>query len=175
MHRAVKEYCLGIKHRFPAYFTKKKVIDCGSLDINGNNRYLFDSCRYIGVDIVAGKNVEIVSRVHLLQDDQLYDVVISTEMLEHDEYLPHTLAKMFSILKPGGLMILTAAGFGREEHGTHKMHPGDSPQTHDYYKNLTIEDFATNLKLEEFSIWEISHQNTDIRFFGIKKGNNGKG
>lgn len=173
MHRAVREYCQCIKRRFPDYFKGKRVLDCGSLDINGNNRYLFENCRYTGIDIVEGKNVDYVTRVHDFNDSG-FDVIITTEMLEHDEYLGFTIHSMFAMLKPGGLLLITAAGNGREEHGTAKMHPGDSPLTHDYYKNLTVNDFAENLVLDEFSVYEISYQNTDIRFFGIKKGNNGK-
>ena len=90
-------------------------------------------------------------------------------MLEHDEYLPLSLAKMFELLKPGGLLIITAAGFGRAEHGTADHHPKDSPLTHSHYQNVNPGEFVTNLPLHEFRAWAISQVDTDIRFYGIKK------
>lgn len=169
MHKAVKIYCSRILAKFPSMFNNKDVLDCGSLDINGNNRYLFTNCRHTGIDIVDGKNVDVVCRLHKYITGKQFDVIISTEMLEHDSFLEKSLQRMFQLLKPGGLLLLTAAGYGREEHGTTAMHPGDSPLTHDYYKNLDPADFYKNLPLEQFSWYEISYKGTDIRFTGIKR------
>lgn len=41
MHKEQINYCLSIKNKYPELF-KGKILDCGSLDINGNNRYLFE-------------------------------------------------------------------------------------------------------------------------------------
>jgi hypothetical protein len=90
-------------------------------------------------------------------------------MLEHDSFYDESLQNMFNLLKSGGLMILTAAGEGREEHGTFESHPNDSPLTHSYYKNLTPEMLTRALPLRMFRWFEISYINTDIRFAGIKR------
>lgn len=169
MHKRVKNFCTHIKHLFPHYFSGKNVLDCGSIDINGNNRYLFSASTYTGIDIVSGRNVDFVSPAHLFSPGIEYDVVISTEMLEHDEHYEKSLRNMFALLKPGGLMLLTAAGTGRPEHGTAKAHPGDSPATHDYYKNITVEMLASAIDMEAFEWFEISYDTNDIRFAGIKR------
>jgi len=39
------------------FFKSKKVLDVGSGDINGNNRYLFENCIYTGNDVIQAKNV----------------------------------------------------------------------------------------------------------------------
>ncbi|MBK6285792.1 MAG: methyltransferase domain-containing protein [Draconibacterium sp.] len=114
MHKEVKRFCQSIKSLHPLYFTQTSVLDCGSLDINGNNRYLFENCIYMGVDIVEGKNVDIVTRVHDLKIDFQFDCVISTEMLEHDEFYAESLKTMFTLTSPGGLILITAAGYGRK-------------------------------------------------------------
>jgi hypothetical protein len=169
MHSRVKSFCLQVKDLFPDQFRGKSVLDCGSLDINGNNRYLFDGCKYHGIDIVDGPNVDTVTRVHEFLPGQLgvFDTIISTEMLEHDQFYFDTLWHMSDLLKPGGLMLITAAGFGREEHGTADKHPNDSPLTHDHYQNIYPE-FLRYLRLKEYEMYEISYLKTDIRFWGKK-------
>ena len=169
MHKRVRNFCGRIKQLFPQYFTKVNVLDCGSIDINGNNRYLFSDCRYIGIDIVAGPNVDIVTPVHQYHPGKPFDVVVSTEMLEHDAYYDKSLQNMMYLTRPGGLLLITAAGTGRPEHGTANAHPGNSPATHGYYKNITVEMLAAAIDLEEFEWFEISYDSTDIRFAGIKR------
>jgi SAM-dependent methyltransferase len=90
-------------------------------------------------------------------------------MLEHDEYFAASLNAMFKLLKPGGLLLLTAAGHGREEHGTLNRAPKSSPGTHDYYRNIDVTMLMQGLDLTKFSWYEISYINTDIRFAGIKQ------
>lgn len=169
MHREVKEFCDGIKRRFPEYFRDKGVLDCGSLDINGNNRYLFTNCRYFGIDICEGKNVNVVTPVHLFKPLERFDVIISTEMLEHDSNWCMSLMNMFRLLDFGGILIFTAAGTNRPVHGTTAENPWDSPKTNDYYRNITVDMIVEALDLEDFSWFEISYLGTDIRFAGIKR------
>lgn len=171
MHKEVKRFCLSVKDRHPEFFKSTSILDCGSLDINGNNRYLFDNCNYIGIDIVEGKNVDIVTRIHDFITDFQFDCVISTEMLEHDEFYAESLSNMFNVTAPNGLLIITAAGYGREEHGTHKMKPQDSPLTCDYYCNVSVSMLLQGLDLSKFKWFEISYFENDIRFAGIKKEN----
>jgi hypothetical protein len=75
-----------VKTAFPEYFVGTRVLDIGSLDINGNNRQFFTNCDYTGIDIGAGKNVDVVARGHEYIADEPFDVVISTECFEHDEF-----------------------------------------------------------------------------------------
>jgi hypothetical protein len=76
MHKAQKEWCESLRRKFPIYFYTKRVLDIGSLDVNGTNRYLFYNCHYDGVDIIAGKGVDIVCPAHKLTGER-YDVVLS--------------------------------------------------------------------------------------------------
>jgi SAM-dependent methyltransferase len=168
MHKEVKRFCQQVKHDHPQFFQNSDVLDCGSLDINGNNRYLFDNCFYKGIDIVEGKNVDIVTKVHDFNMDFLFDCVICTEMLEHDEDFAASLNAMFNFTKPGGLLLITAAGYGRGEHGTHEIKSGDSPLTNNYYCNISVSMLLQGLDLTKFNSYTISYYKTDIRFAGIK-------
>jgi SAM-dependent methyltransferase len=171
MHDKVKSFCSAIKEIFPYHFKNKIVLDCGSLDINGNNRYLFEDCSYLGIDLVWGDNVDIVTSVFNYRPGFLFDTIISTGMLEHDIYHVSSLARMYDILKPGGLLLITAAGYGFKEHGTVSKSPQDSPLTNNYYKNIEGVDIVMGLPIHGFSMWELSYVENDIRFWGIKKVN----
>ncbi len=169
MHKQVKQFCESVKHRFPGYFSNTEVLDCGSLDINGNNRYLFIKCQYTGIDLSSGPNVDIITPVHLFKPEHCYDVVISTEMLEHDFHYHESLSNMVVLVRSGGLLLITAAGVNRPEHGTFRHHPGDSPLTPHYYLNITAEMLLHAINPDLFSWYELSYINTDIRFAGIKR------
>ncbi len=172
MHHEQKTFCESIKARLPDHFTNKIVLDVGSLDINGNNRYLFNDCKYLGLDIGKGKNVDIICPIQEYKPQIKYDVIISTEMLEHDKHRFYSLGNMFRILKPGGLLLLTAATVGRKEHGTHRHEPNSSPYTNDYYNPVKPECLIIALPWLQFKLYEISidvQTMADIRFCGIKK------
>lgn len=175
-HPTQQEFCKSIKGKFPEYFKDTRVLDVGSLDINGNNKYLFDNCNYIGLDIVEGSNVNIISIAHeYTAPDESFDVIISTEAFEHDMYLDKTLHNIVRMLRPGGLFLFTCATTGRTPHGTAESDPNASPTSKiegwkNYYKNLTEEDIKKILDIDKtFSSYEFSTEVTDLRFWGIKE------
>lgn len=181
-HREQRQFCRWVRKRNRAYFHNVNVVDIGSLDINGNNRYLFRNYCYVGIDLVKGKNVD---RVGIAKDviaemidtedyhyhRRLTDVVISTEMLEHDKTWRESLQVMHDLLRPGGLLLITCAGVGRREHGTTHSSPSDSPATNDYYQNVSNEMFASVLAPSLFTEYYLNQDSRqhDLQFFGIKK------
>jgi len=149
MHPEAKhflEYCARVFQ--DDHFVGASVLDVGSGDINGNNSKYFGKCAsYVGCDVVPGQNVHVVSPCHqLTYPPGSFDVIISTECLEHDMYYKESLIKMTELLRPGGIMIITCATTGRPEHGTLRTSAQDSFTTQlegpwaEYYKNLTWED-----------------------------------
>lgn len=172
-HREQQDYCKMIKSLVPWYFNEKKVLDCGSLDINGSNRYLFEDCDYIGVDLGPGKNVDIISPIHELEfEADSFDTIISTECFEHDVHYPESLKNIVRMLRGGGLFLFTCATTGRREHGTSRTTPMDAPFTNDYYQNLTEADIRAVLDLDNvFDSYKFSTVDTthDLQFWGIKR------
>jgi SAM-dependent methyltransferase len=166
-----------VRDRFPEKFINCRVLDIGSLDINGNNRYLFSNYTYVGVDIGEGPNVDVVKRGHEYTDSHPFDVVISSECLEHDEFWDQTFNHAIDMLVPGGLMLISCATTGRPEHGTRRTTPQDSPFTsqieNDYYMNLTEADIRSKVDIEDkFRQFEFLARETwpqDLYFWGIKK------
>jgi SAM-dependent methyltransferase len=181
MHIQARNFTLFCKKIFPEYFINKKVLDVGSGDINGNNRSLFENCEYDGNDVIAAKNVTIVSKTKdLLFNNNTFDTIISTECFEHDPEYKESLTKIYNMLKPNGLFCFTCASTGRAEHGTRRTSPFESYGTignledmSDYYKNLTEIDLNEVLPLNSlFTVWDTYYNRCakDLYFIGIKKG-----
>lgn len=176
-HTEQIDYCKSIKAMMPQYFNNIRVLDIGSLDINGNNRYLFTDSEYIGIDIGPGKNVDLVCSGHEFKSDEQFDVVISTECFEHDKHYGDTIRNVVNnLLKPGGLFLFTCATTGRPEHGTTRTSRKDSPFTNDYYKNLTVADINAEVDIgKEFFTHEFKARlewPQDLYFYGVKHGTN---
>lgn len=181
MHPESRDFTLFIKMVLSDYFSNKKVLDVGSGDINGNNRFLFENCEYHGNDVIQTNNVTIVSKTKDLPFNiDSFDTIISTECFEHDPEYKFSFLKIYEMLKPDGLFCFTCASTGRAEHGTRSTTPQDSYGTignledmFDYYKNITEEDLNDVLKLNElFSSWDTYYnsKSSDLYFVGIKKG-----
>lgn len=181
-HPEQAQFFERVKKTAPTFFDKVDVLDIGSLDINGNNHHLFTNYTYTGVDIGEGKNVDVVSLGHEFKPGKQYDVVISSECFEHDQHWRETIQNCIDLTKVGGMFLFSCATEGRQEHGTSRTTPQDSPFTHtqfnDYYGNLTEKDilsipgFVDNFYSYHFST---NTRTKDLYFYGIKKSNNSKG
>tara|TARA_Y100001963_G_C6570218_1_gene348491 strand:+ start:102 stop:668 length:567 start_codon:yes stop_codon:yes gene_type:complete len=185
MHDAQKMFTTKVKQTFPEFFVNKRVLDVGSYDINGNNRYLFDDCEYIGIDILEGKNVTHVTKGHEYDgESESFDTIISTECFEHDMYYDRTLKNIVRMLKPNGLFVFSCAAPGRLEHGTLRTTPQDSAVTlknadgdedllkwQNYYKNLTEDDIKKVIDMSIFKQHQFYYAPVpvaDLYFWGLK-------
>lgn len=97
------------------------VLEVGSLDVNGSPRNVLKSVvgHYWGIDIQAGSGVDQICSVYDLAGTFAphgFDVVVSTEMLEHVEDWQLALLNMMLMLKPGGRLCLTTRSPGFEYH-----------------------------------------------------------
>lgn len=95
------------------------ILDLGSLDVNGTYREYFDipPWTYRGVDMAAGKNVDIVLRdpYHWREiKSNSADVLISGQAFEHIEFFWITMLEIARVLKPGGLCCIIAPSAGVE-------------------------------------------------------------
>lgn len=105
-----------------------RVLDVGSLDVNGTVRPIFsDATEYVGVDMQAGQGVDIAMNSHELPKQfykQFFDTIVCLETLEHDDMFWVTIDAMHSLLKKGGHLIITTPTFKFPEH----------PHPKDYYR-----------------------------------------
>lgn len=181
MHIEAKHFTVFIKDTFPTFFQNKRVLDVGSGDINGNNRFLFENCSYEGNDVYSARNVTVVSKTSALTfEDESFDTICSTECFEHDPEYEKSFQKIVKMLKPGGLFFFTCASTGRAEHGTRRTTPQDSYGTignvegwSDYYKNLTFQDLDAVINVRNtfktFGTY-YNYYSKDLYFYGIKNG-----
>jgi SAM-dependent methyltransferase len=101
----------------------KRVLEVGSVDVNGSLRdtvTVLEPREYIGVDIEAGKDVDIVCSAENIIDQfgkESFDAVISTEMLEHVRDWKKVISNIKNIVRPGGVVLLTTRSRGFRYHG----------------------------------------------------------
>jgi beta-1,4-mannosyl-glycoprotein beta-1,4-N-acetylglucosaminyltransferase len=172
MHPESFRFVEMVKNEYPQFFSGKKVLEVGSLDINGSVRQFFSDCDYEGIDLAEGKGVDRVEMAHGYSRPETFDVVISSEMLEHDKHWQKSLVQMYENLKAGGLFVLSCAGPNRPEHGTTRTDTYSSPFTTDYYRNISQEDLQEILPRTLFSECTIGYDRggEDLHFWGVKKG-----
>lgn len=195
-HSTQQDFILYVKNKYSNYFENSKVLEIGSLDINGSMRSFFSECDYLGIDVGEGPGVDLVSQGQEYDAlDESFDICASGECFEHNPYWAETFCNMVRMCKSGGLVLFTCATIGRKEHGTSRSDSGSSPLTvgigWDYYRNLDEQDFRGSFEEsfdEIFSEYEfhstedydtptdfIKHMRTyinpceDLYFWGIKK------
>ena len=101
----------------------RRVLEVGSRNCNGGLRVIVESFspgEYIGVDAEAGPGVDRVCRAEAIADvfgEESFDVVISTEMLEHVRDWRSAISNMKRVCRRGGLIVLTTRSIGFPYHG----------------------------------------------------------
>lgn len=179
-HFAQQEFFRRLGKKYPESFRDVRVLEVGSLDVNGSLRDLFGPpVWYTGIDLADGPGVDVVCPGHLFDAGIRYDTVISSEALEHDLHYRRTLENLLRLLRPGGLLAISCATTGRPEHGTRRSHPQDAPflgllgeEWGDYYRNLTEEQIREAIDIEasfESHAFEIGVAECDLYFWGIKR------
>ena len=98
-----------IENVSPEEFRDKRFLEVGSKYVNGSVKPLIERFmqpkKYIGIDIEPGKYVDVVLPAEKLVEyfgSESFDVVISTETLEHVKDWRKVVTNMRNVLKPGG-------------------------------------------------------------------------
>lgn len=114
MHRSVHTFVKRMVRKYG--LQTKSVLEIGACNVNGSVRDLFAG-DYIGLDIVDGPGVDIVTKNIVGQfDSKRFEVVVTTEQLEHDPNPWLTMQAVKKVLKPGGYLVATARGNGFPHH-----------------------------------------------------------
>ena len=168
-HQSQLDFVAKVRTLFPQAFQDAKVLEVGSLNINGTVRIFFDNCDYLGIDLGPGKDVDLVTPAHGLESPKnAFDTVISCECFEHDQHWEKTFKKMIDLTREGGLVIFTCATIGRAEHGTSRTSPADAPFTNDYYRNLEEKDFEGFKSFFKTHAFSECPSPRDLYFWGLK-------
>lgn len=138
-------------------FKDKTVLEVGSFDVNGSVRPYIEECKpksYLGIDFIDGPRVDQVVDASVLPDHfspNSFDVVVSTEMLEHAEHWRDCINGMKYVTKD--YLIITTRGPGFPLHS----------YPHDWWR-YTVEDFEKIF--EDFAIIRLM-KDTDPRSPGV--------
>jgi len=121
MHQSSIEKMTAFRDRYLSAEKNKplRILDLGSQDVNGSYRSLFSESNwnYVGLDMSAGKNVDIVLRTPYVWNEvasESADVLISGQAFEHIQYFWITMLEVARVLKPGGICCILAPSSGPE-------------------------------------------------------------
>jgi hypothetical protein len=59
-HQQQFDFIQLLKTKYPSHFANAKVLEVGSLNINGSIRQFFTDCDYLGIDVGPGLDVDLV-------------------------------------------------------------------------------------------------------------------
>jgi glycosyltransferase involved in cell wall biosynthesis len=119
----------------PDQIAGKTVLEVGSCDVNGSVRPIIEShhpASYLGVDASAGPRVDrVVDAGDLIATFGFdsFDVVITTEMLEHVADWRRVMGNLAGVLRPGGVLALTTRSPGFPYHAYPEDYWRYTPET----------------------------------------------
>ncbi|MDE2020265.1 MAG: methyltransferase domain-containing protein [Patescibacteria group bacterium] len=96
----------------------KSVLDVGSYNYNGNfHDFLkyYKPKKFIGTDMIPGPGVDVVCKgedILTRFGPNSFDVVLSSELMEHARNWREIISNIKNVCKPGGLIVITTRSFG---------------------------------------------------------------
>lgn len=130
MHETSLQNMKSFKEKYLA--GSGKVLDVGSMDVNGTYRDIFSGWEYTGFDIEAGNGVDVTDWKDI--NGKKYDVVISGQTFEHVKDDAELINRMAYVLKKGGYCCIIA--------------PSEGPK-HDYPKDYRRYQREDMIKIAE--------------------------
>lgn len=146
-----------------------RVLDLGGRQVNyGSIRTLIPHDHWVGVDLRAGSEVDVVGNAATVEvEPGTWDVVVSTELLEHTPEGAGIVANAYRHLKPGGWFVATMAGEGRAPHGA----SGEARvPAGEHYENVTVAALTGWLEAAGFSEYTTDTLGADLRCWARKGG-----
>jgi len=145
MHNTVAVYVARAVADFGPFTS---VCEIGSRDVNGGIRHLFGPVRYVGVDPVAGPDVDVVADFADWDTDERFHCVVTTSALEHTSRARDLIVHAADILERPGFLIVTCAGPGWPVHSMYDGGPVLRPGEH--YENVSAETLEQWMVEAEF-------------------------
>ena len=112
----------GATHLSKGEVEGKAVLELGACDVNGSLRPIVESwspSRYIGIDIEAGPGTDVICSAEEMVERfgrESFDIVISTEVVEHIEDWKRAISNIKNVCVPNGIILLTTRSRGFPYH-----------------------------------------------------------
>jgi len=112
----------GVRNLTPKEVAGRKIIEIGACEVNGSLRPILESygpASYIGVDISEGTGVDVVCDAEKLLErfeKERFDIVISTEVIEHTRDWKRVISNIKNLCAPGGTILITTRSLGFHYH-----------------------------------------------------------
>ena len=161
MHESARWGFVKQLQKIDVWTTVHAVLDLGGADVNGTVHK--DMAAVIGpvapldvLDIAPGPGVTVVAdaRTYRVPDHSRYDLVISTEALEHIEHWQRVMDTAYHALKSGSWFVGTAAAAPRPRHGAR----GDAaPAPGEHYGNIDPDELRSELERAGFSSVSVTY------------------
>lgn len=136
MHIGNHEFLEHLNKQYPDHFTRSRVLELGSKDLNGTVRdHFVEPVEFVGIDISPGKCVDLVvaAKDTVFEPDH-FDVLITMSMIEHDPDWRESLTHNMQWLRSGGLFVMC---WGAEGNPRHPPEPWALVPVEDMRQHLT--------------------------------------
>lgn len=124
----------------------RRVLEFGSLDINGSARTAFPEVSdddWFGIDLQDGPRVDEIADASTFRVAVRVDLVICCEMLEHTPLVAEVVANAWHNLTVGGYLLVTCAAPPRPPHSA--VDGGELGED-EYYGNVTTQRLTRAFK-----------------------------
>jgi SAM-dependent methyltransferase len=116
----------------------ERVVEFGSLNINGTIRGTFRTYNYHGIDLQAGPGVDEIADACWWEAPEQVDAIACCEVLEHAAEPARIVRNAWRNLRRGGLFVMTCATDPREPHSAVD---GGPLRPSEHYQNIDPNDF----------------------------------
>lgn len=160
MHPQARDFIASHRKHFD-------LCEFGSYDVNGGIRDLFPDHNYVGVDVRPGPGVDVVADCATWDGaGRRFDLVVCCEVLEHCERWSEIIANARHLLRPGGRLIVTAAGPGRQPHTCDGK--AWSPDCGEHYQNVGPDELRAVCR-EFFDEVYVECDGQDVRAVAVRQ------
>jgi SAM-dependent methyltransferase len=146
MHDACEQW---VKQAIEKWGPFESVLEFGSRDVNGSVRPLFGDAIYLGVDLVEGSGVDIVADAKTFRSDMRYDVVVCTNVFEHEKNWRDIVYSAWLALRKDGIFIVTTV---RDPFPHHSKVDGGGLRPHEYYGNIERVELCRGIESKGFIV-----------------------
>lgn len=144
-----------------------RVVEYGSLDINGTVRDVIDADAYFGIDLQDGPGVDAIADASMWRASEPVDLIVCCEVLEHTPAVADIVRSAFANLRVGGLFVVTCATDFREPHSAIDGGPlrGD-----EWYANVGAQELKQFALDAGFLIvdWTLNFEHGDLYLTAVK-------